>query len=305
MMNTTDYSDAETTLRNGGRTFHWARRFLGAGIGHDAARLYAFCRLLDDLADGDIDGGPDRLLVIRDGLKSGRSNDPDLAAFLPFMEDRGIPRDALDALIEGLLQDQQEVLLTTEAELHQYCYRVAGTVGLMMCPILGVRDRAAQAHAIDLGIAMQMTNIARDILEDATMGRRYLPGAWVRGIRPVAIVAAAKSGDERVINRVAQAARRLVGQADNYYQSGISGLGYLPVRAHLAILIAAVAYRQIGVQLTRRGCRWDQGRQVTSTVTKLRVSVMALPRMLARVMPAAPHQPMLHIGLKGLPHVDQ
>lgn len=321
-MEATQYSDAETTLRKGGKTFAWARRFLGAGPGHEAARLYAFCRLLDDLADGDIADGPARLHRIRNELASGQASDPDLVRFKPLMEQRGIPATALNELIEGLLGDQDDVLIASEAELHRYCYRVAGTVGLMMCPILGIRQdetlARAQAHAVDLGIAMQMTNIARDILEDAAMGRRYLPADWVGGISPQDIRDAARNGDARVdargdsrngdsmiITRVASAAERLVEEAERYYDSGIRGLNYLPAGAHLAILIAARAYRQIGRQLVRRGCRWHEGRQVTTKATKLRVSLPAFPLMLARLAPVGDHDQALHHGLRGLPHVHQ
>ena len=166
---------SEESLAANGRSFHWARRFLGERMGHDAARLYAFCRVLDDMADGDITGGPERLLVIREDLLASRpGQDPALAGFYDFMQEKAFPPDVIVALIDGLLDDQkEEVALTSEADLLRYAYRVAGTVGLLMCHVLDCRDEQARAHAIDLGIAMQLTNIARDVLEDAEMDRRY------------------------------------------------------------------------------------------------------------------------------------
>ena len=86
-----------------------------------------------------------------------------------------MPSDVISELIRGIESDLQPVMVGTEAELLRYCYRVAGTVGLLMCDVLGVHDSRAKAHAIDLGIGMQLTNIARDVQEDAGMGRRYVP----------------------------------------------------------------------------------------------------------------------------------
>lgn len=304
-MKTSDYTDVELTLKQGGRTFHWARRFLGDPAGSNAARLYAMCRMLDDMADGDIEDGPARLYAIRQQLEEAAPADPALVAFHPFMQETGIPAEAVIALMDGLIQDQDDVRINDEAALKQYCYRVAGTVGLMMCPILGTHQQVAFAHAIDLGIAMQMTNITRDILEDARMLRRYLPADWVDGMDPAEMVVAVETGDPVAIRIVAAAAQRLVGMAEDYYRSGIKGLNYLPLRSHLAILIAARAYRQIGLQLVRQGCPWHQGRQVTSTATKARVSIAALPLMLRRLQSPTVHLRQLHAGLEGLPHVHE
>ena len=87
-------------------------------------------------------------------------------------------------LLDGLLSDQQPVLIRDQAELVRYAYHVAGAVGLLMCPVLGCRDPAAFRFAVDMGIGMQLTNIARDIAEDAELGRRYLPESWCGPLRP-------------------------------------------------------------------------------------------------------------------------
>jgi phytoene synthase len=159
----------DESLAQNGESFHWAKRFLGHKMGTEAAKLYAFCRLLDDMADGDIENGPARLVNIRAALLEGDTNaDPALKSFAPLMEDQEFPLPVLIALIDGLLDDQrEEVIISSESELLRYAYRVAGTVGLLMCHVLDCHDPDAKAHAIDLGIAMQLTNIARDVLEDA------------------------------------------------------------------------------------------------------------------------------------------
>ena len=212
---------SEESLAANGRSFHWARRFLGERMGRDAARLYAFCRVLDDMADGDIRGGPKRLLVIREDLMAGRSgHDPALAGFHDFMLEKAFPPDVIVALIDGLLDDQkEEVALANEADLLRYAYRVAGTVGLLMCHVLDCHDEQARAHAIDLGIAMQLTNIARDVLEDAEMNRRYIPGDWVCGASPATIREAARSPDGPVARKVTAAVERLLALAETFYTS--------------------------------------------------------------------------------------
>ena len=139
------------------------------------------------------------------------------------MAEKSIPEDAVIALVDGLLMDQHPVRVDDEAGLVRYCYHVAGTVGLMMCHILDARSSDAYAFAIDLGIAMQLTNISRDVLEDARMGRRYLPAAWVGDITPDEIVAAAAGHNDRVRAQVTTGVARALNLAEQYYASGIRG----------------------------------------------------------------------------------
>ena len=297
---------SEQSLAANGKSFHWARRFLGQRMGSDAAALYAFCRLLDDMADGDIENGPARLAAIRADLVAGREgDDPAFRTFLPLMREKRFPPDVLVALIDGLLEDQaDEVALADEAELLRYAYRVAGTVGLLMCHVLDCHAPAARAHAIDLGIAMQLTNIARDILEDAAMGRRYVPGDWVGHARPAEIRAAAGAPDSPLAGDMTAAAGRLLDLAETFYASGARGYRYLPWRAHLAIAVAARVYRQIGIQLRGAGLAWHAGRQVTGKATKLRCSVLALGSFGRRAgMNGSAHDDRLHAALRGLPYV--
>ena len=297
---------SEQSLAANGKSFHWARRFLGERMGREAASLYAFCRLLDDMADGDIDDGPARLAVIRSDLVAGRQgDDPAFLTFVPLMREKRFPPDVLVALIDGLLEDQaEEVSLADEAALLRYAYRVAGTVGLLMCHVLDCHAPAARAHAIDLGIAMQLTNIARDVLEDAGMNRRYIPADWVGGASPEDIRTAAKAPGGPLCREVRGAVGRLLDLAESFYASGAEGFRYLPVRAHLAIAVAARVYRQIGIQLRDQDLAWHAGRQVTSNSTKLRCSLMALASFRHRMTePVAGHDGSLHVALRGLPYV--
>ena len=175
-----------------------------------------------------------------------------------------------------------------------------------MCDVLECRDKSARAHAIDLGIGMQLTNIARDVLEDAQMGRRYLPGVWVNNMSPTVICAAANTPDSANSQQLATAIERLLMLADQFYQSGADGYHYLPWRAHLSIAVAARVYRQIGVQLAATDFAWHRGRQVTSKPTKLISSLRAMGSLFARVVLSQPtvHNRALHQSLRGLPHVS-
>ena len=298
----------QVSLAINGKSFYWASHFLSAQMGYNSARLYAFCRLLDDMADGDMPDGPARLIRIQVSLQSGQpSDDPALADFQPFISEMGFSTTVLLALLDGLLQDQEDqVCLSTEADLLRYSYRVAGTVGLLMCEVLNSEDSDAKAYAIDLGIGMQLTNIARDVLEDARMGRRYIPADWVDGLSPNAICLASADPDGQNAMQIKAALARLLALADRFYQSGARGYTYLPWRAHIGIAIAARIYRQIGVQLKAKGYAWHQARQVTSKSTKLKCSLIALGSLSSRlpILNDRKHDRSLHACLQGLPYVN-
>ena len=295
------------SLAANGKTFDWARRFLGAQMGNNAARLYAFCRLLDDMADDDIPDGPARLSQIYNALKyDDQGDDPAFSSFKPFMLEMGFTPVILSALIEGLIQDQSdEVCLASEPQLLRYAYRVAGTIGLLMCEVLNCHEINAKAYAIDLGIGMQLTNIARDVLEDAQMGRRYIPGDWVNDLSPADICLAAENPQSKNAQLIKAAIIRLLELSDKYYQSSAYGFRYLPLRAHLSIAIAARVYQQIGIQIIANDVMWHQGRQVTSRLTKICCSLAASRSLLNRLsfFGIKDHEVSLHSALKGLPNV--
>jgi len=300
-----DLNNPEKILATSGESFFWARRFLGKKMGHDAAVLYSFCRVLDDMADGDIADGYLHLSTIQASLEKGEWNDHALLRHhAPMVEEYDLPKDVIASLVEGLMDDQaDEVLLPDEESLIQYAYKVAGTVGLLMCEILNNSDPMAKPHAVDLGIAMQLTNIARDVVEDARMGRRYLPGSWVGNMSPEAIVDAASDPDGPDGVQITRAVERLLDLAESYYASGRAGLAYLPARAHFSIGVAAKVYRQIGRQLLRSKDSWHGKRQVTSKRSKMLCTFRATAS-LARRLPLVrrPHNPELHTWLKPYMH---
>lgn len=152
-----------------------------------AYAVYAFCRHADDVVDEAEAGGDDAVLRAAlaglgaglDQVFAGREQAVDWPFALALGEavrGFGLPRVAFDELLEGVLMDvRPRVRVATWEELRRYCYHVASTVGLIMCPLLGLREEAGRARAIDLGIAMQLTNILRDVGEDLERDRIYLP----------------------------------------------------------------------------------------------------------------------------------
>ena len=294
--------EADARLAAKGRTFHWARHFLGKIHAARATRLYGFCRHLDDLADEAPSPETARanLTAASRAIASGESADPVLRDGLRLMmECRIAPAIALE-LIEGLVSDLDPVRIPDEAALLRYAYRVAGTVGVMMCGVLDVHSPAAYSHAVDLGIAMQLTNICRDIAEDAALGRRYLPASMIGDVGPEELILPAKGLRPRLRECVAA----LLEKADHYYASGEAGLSYLPLRARCGILVAARVYRAIGWELRTRDCTYWLGRVVVSDREKAALTARALlgaPWRTSFWRQPSAHDASLHLALRGLP----
>ena len=290
--------DMQSSMRKNGRSFWFASRFLSRQTATDANVLYAFCRTMDDLADKST--GPEavgRLHQVRMDLERGNSTDPCVAMFLQLARRHHLPLPVADHLIQSFVCDAQTKLrLATERDLIRYCFGVAGTVGLMMSPVLGATNKEARRPAIDLGIAMQMTNIARDVLEDARDGRRYLPGAWLADLPPEAI---ATELDCREAVRLA--IDRLLCLADDFYANARDGFAFIPIPNRTAIEVAAAVYREIGVSLRKRNLQWWSGRTTVSMPRKivLAASVLAGRSPLHRLRSSLPQR--MHQALAGLP----
>lgn len=301
-MKSAQHREALDTLSRHGKTFRWASVFLADQQLYAAAELYQLCRELDDIADTspgqrDVDGDLFGELLARLKADDLGSTDVIDKRINHLVNNLSVPVAAIAAMIEGFQQDIQHKPLTTEGDLLRYCYHVAGTVGLMMCPILGVTESRAFAHAIDLGIAMQLTNISRDVLEDAVMGRRYLPMSAEPA--SLAVATATVQGEAKAAINAA------LDTAEQYYNSGLLGLVYLPRRNRVAILLAAHLYRAIGRKLRRKGTCWWQGRTMLSKVEKAVITLAALPSIgMLLIKPTSRlyrHDAKLHHALKSLP----
>ena len=288
-------------LKRHGKSFHWARYFLGKEAATKATRLYAFCRYLDDIADDTQYDNQDELLDIKNSLHSTSKldeKDPRIESFKQLHQIVNFNISAVNDLIDGLITDQQDVCISNEELLIQYAYQVAGTVGLMMVAILDAQSERAFPFAIDLGIAMQLTNIARDVLEDAENHRRYIPGVFCNDMPPKEILAGASNNDLLSREIIKSSINQILHIAEKYYGSGLLGLSYLPARNHLAIGIAAIIYRQIGRKLLKNGTQWWTGRQVVGMFEKLIYSFLVIPTLFNRLKTLPEHDSTLHIPLK-------
>ncbi|MDA8944110.1 phytoene/squalene synthase family protein [Porticoccaceae bacterium] len=263
-----------------------------------AARLYEFCRFVDDIADGDLPHRHETLEDISQSLINHQvSAGTEVQAFLQLAKDIDIPINAATELLDGMLLDQQPTAVKDEAELLRYCHAVAGTVGLMMCRVLDCQHARADQFAIDLGIAMQLTNIARDVLEDAKMGRRYIPADWANYTAEDIAQAQTQCRDS-----VAMATQRLLNVAEKYYTSALLGIQLLPFRSRFSITVALRIYRQIGIVLRRRHYAWWKGRAMVGKTEKMIISLYSLFDLRPRKVP--PHPSELHMALKGLAGID-
>ena len=212
------------------KSFNWAGFFLPKDTYEECSKLYAFCRILDDVVDSgqDLKIKKERFNEIKDIIKLFEikfTDDQNMLIvndMLALIENKNIKRIILNDLIDGIESDlKKEINFTTIKELLVYSYRVAGTVGLMMARILSVKDSRALKGAIDLGIAMQLTNIARDVIEDQKIGRKYI---------------------EQDFDNI----KATLQLADTFYESSFSSIKKIPFRFRFTILVARRVYRQIG-----------------------------------------------------------
>ncbi len=272
-------------MRGGSKTFFAASLLLPARVRAPATALYAFCRLADD----EIDLGSDPTQAVLglhhrlDALYAGRPQaiaaDRALASVV---HHHAIPRALLDALLEGFLWDAIGRRYETLEEVQDYGARVAGTVGAMMALVMGVRDEVSLARACDLGVAMQLTNIARDVGEDARNGRLYLPRTWMReaGMDPDAWLQA-----PHFDAAIAGIVQRLLDAADALYRKAEHGIAGLPRDCRPAIHAARLVYAEIGRQLERNGLDSINRRAVVSGQRKL--ALIARAATAAVVAPAS------------------
>jgi len=225
------------------KSFNWAGFFLPKNVYQDCSKLYAFCRVLDDLVDEktDLELREERFNEIKNIYKktyeidnNGRNvlnqNEHRLIVnnMIDLAYNNNIKRVVLDDLIDGVGSDlKQKVYLRSVKDLLVYSYRVAGTVGLMMAKILNVNDTRSLKGAIDLGIAMQLTNIARDVIEDKKMNRQYI-----------------KPDFENI-----EATLKL---ADMFYESSYTSIKKIPFKYRFAIIVARRVYRQIGRKIIQK-----------------------------------------------------
>jgi 15-cis-phytoene synthase len=292
MIAAADMNWCRDAIRTGSLSFHAASRLLPEAVRAPALALYAFCRIADDA----VDEGHDKagaVLTLRDRLAlvyQGRPrNAPADRAFAGVVEAFEMPAALPEALLEGLAWDAMGRRYDTLSGVLDYSSRVAAAVGAMMCVLMRIRNADALARACDLGLAMQLTNISRDVGEDARAGRLYLPQNWLRegGLEPEAFLA-----DPRPSVLIRQSVARLLAEADRLYQRSEAGIPALPRVCRPGIYAARHIYDGIGAEVRRAG--FDSVTQRARTTKGQKIGWLGLSMMRAGVSLAMPRSAVLH-----------
>ena len=292
MIDPADMEHCRAVIRTGSLSFHAASKLLPAKVRDPALALYAFCRLADDEVDeGDHKARAVLSLTERlDAAYAGAPrNAPEDRAFAAIIEEFEMPRALPDALLEGLAWDAEERQYQTLSGVVDYSARVASAVGAMMCVLMRVRDADALARACDLGVAMQLTNIARDVGEDARERRLYLPLEWLDavGMTPDAFFAAPADTPE-----VRAMVKRLLSEARRLYIRSEAGIGALPLGARSGIFAARYIYAGIGQAVARNGYDSITRRGHTSKAQKVGWLARSGARAAASVV--TPRSPVIY-----------
>ena len=269
----TSFKTNTYSIKSEGKSFYWASFFLPKKNRIAASRLYSICRYLDDVADNSKLDTSSQIKNIFNQIKENESSEINI-----FFKKNNINLGILKDLIDGLISDQQNVRVTDEKELIDYSYKVAGTVGLMMLPIINTKDAEARKHAIDLGIAMQLTNIARDVYEDAKMNRLYLPKEWLGQVSVSDLID--NKLDDQKKRLIELSIKNLIELSDKFYANGFSGMKFIPLRTRLAIFFAAKIYKGIGEKIKSGGYVYKLERVYLNKLEKLWITIISIPEFL-------------------------
>lgn len=261
---------AAAIIRRHSRSFALASQLLAPELRDDAHALYAYCRRADDAIDlappGHAPLALDHLRRELESIYAGSAlAEPIAAGFQRVVFERRVPKDYPDALLEGFELDSLGTRYASLAELYRYCWCVAGSVGAMMCHVLGVRRERAVVHGAHLGMGMQLTNISRDVAEDWAHGRLYVPAELLPDLRP----AQSWPPPPDTLRLLSIAVKRLLLEAERFYRSGDAGLPDLEPRSRLAIATARHIYSSIGDRLAARDHDVAAGRVVVPAQRKL------------------------------------
>ena len=216
------------------KSFNWSGFFLPKTIYSKCSKLYDFCRTIDNIADQNTDLEIKKKELGEFKIKFEEKNQQNsvIKNMWDLMDEFNISKKIVDDLFDGIKSDlKQEVRMKTEKELLVYSYRVAGTVGLMMAKIFGVKKKESLQRAIDLGIAMQLTNISRDVIEDEKKNRIYL----------------IKSSKDTMLD-----IKNIISKADSFYDSSFIGIKDIPLNCRFSIIVARRVYRQIGKKILQK-----------------------------------------------------
>jgi len=285
-------------MRKHGKTFFWASQFLDKKVATRLFAIYEFCREVDELIDKK-NKGVNYEEKLRNNIKIWRSNKKNLI-FQPFsnIEKKFIPGQSLfNEFFNGQESDIKQKQPNNMNDLLIYCYRVAGVVGLMICDTFGIKNQKLRYFAIDLGIAMQLTNIARDIYEDAENNRIYIPLSLIGKKKPKDLLTT--NTDEKLL--INKARDQLINKAELYYESGFRGVSYLPNQSQRAVRVAATLYQCIGRKIQKKKVSYDSYRVYLNAFEKLYRTIFILKNNKMSKKQPSYHNHLLHYSIKTMP----
>jgi phytoene synthase len=286
-------------MRKHGKTFYWASFFLDKSKMQAIYSIYSFCRKVDDMVDEakTPDIAKKRLLIFMEAWKKGKSH-PVINLLSDIPKEKWPNQKLVKNFLNGQISDIKFSSFKSEKSLIIYCYKVAGTVGLMVCDIFGVKDKKMRYFAIDLGIAMQLVNISRDIYEDSLRNRVYMPESLIGKYSAKEIA----NPNEETARKIDEARKKIIKLANIYFDSASKAIDHLPKGASLAVKLASALYQQIGYQLINAQYVHNEKRCYVSNFSKFLITLGIIKKYLTSFKEEMkPHNENLHKFIRNLP----
>ena len=257
-------------MRKHGKTFYWASFFLDKSNMQAIYSIYSFCRRIDDMVDEAKTAhiAKKRLLIFTKAWRKSRSH-PVINLLNDIPKENWPNQKLVKNFLNGQISDIKFSTFKSEKSLIVYCYQVAGTVGLMVCDVFGVKDKKMRYFAIDLGIAMQLVNISRDIYEDSLRKRIYLPESLIGKYRAKEIT----NPNKETARKIDEARKKMIQLANIYFESASRAIDHLPKGASLAVKLASALYQQIGYQLMNAQYDRKEKRCYVSNFSKFMITL--------------------------------
>jgi len=286
-------------MRKHGKTFYWASFFLDKSKMQAIYSIYSFCRKVDDMVDEakTPDIAKKRLLIFMEAWKKGKSH-PVINLLSDIPKENWPNQKLVKNFLNGQISDIKFSSFKSEKSLIIYCYQVAGTGGLMVCDIFGVKDKKMRYFAIDLGIAMQLVNISRDIYEDSLRNRVYLPESLIGKYSAKEIA----NPNKETARKIDEARKKIIKLANIYFDSASRAIDHLPKGASLAVKLASALYQQIGYQLMNAQYVHNEKRCYVSNFSKLLITLGIVTKYLTSFKEEMKlHNENLHKFIHNLP----
>jgi phytoene synthase len=286
-------------IRKHGKTFYWASKFLDKNLLIPIYSIYEMCREIDDIVDNHESNFA--ILELKK-IKQNLSTNELRKRFkcLRAIEEKKLPGiEYLNQFILGQESDTRFHQPQSMDELLHYCYRVAGVVGLMVCDVVGIKDKNLKYFAIDLGIAMQLVNIIRDIKEDAENNRIYLPETLIGKVCPNDVL-----NNSFVINKINSEKKRILAIADTYFKSANHAIQFLQADVSICFGVASNLYQAIGLKILKKEKSYLEGRVYLSPLEKLFLTSKYYFKSKRKINYQPIHDNKLHLPIKNLPSVD-